>query len=336
MRLKFHIIYLPETVRYLTPLVNSLLAWSDCEYCLVANGCAEKEQHDLKVFCQKDQRLSFLHLPFEEIVSHGKALNYLQKHTSLDYFCFMDSDIFATGPFMTDFESALKTNQGVFSGTPLWCKAEDGIVAADYPRIYGRHHHDQSGLCIGGTYFAIYDNNVLSNVAQKQGIDFKTKRVTTLSTAEEELMATLKMNKTFYDTGKVLNFSLLKKGYQLAYLENEHLHHLGGFSRFAKIQSRTLKEKLNSHILLLKKGQFHSFLIQLPYYLPIERWIPITAMIKKSILLRQIIVEKYISNLIITLITRQPKPKWKTSKSIELDKKIAFITIGLISIYENK
>lgn len=336
MKLSFYIIYLPKTVTYLTPLVNSLLAWSNCDYCLVSNGCKKEEQQLLKDFCQKDTRLSFLHLPFEKIVPHGEALNYLQKNTTAAYFCFMDSDIFATGPFMSDFEQVLKNHQGVFSGTPLWCKAEDGIVPVDYPRIYGRHHHTHDGICIGGTYLAIYDNSILSTIAQTQLIDFRTKTAQNLTKANQQILADFQMHKTFYDTGKILNFSLLKNGCQLQYKEPKHLHHLGGFSRFAKIQSRSLGEKISNKMELLKKGKYHSFLIQLPYYFQIERFLPISILLRKSILLRQIIVEKYISQLIIALINHTSKPIWPKSNDVNLDNKITFITKNLISLYENQ
>ena len=66
---------------------------------LVSNSCLPPERRFLEQLSRQDIRLSFWAIPAKTRLPHGHALNYVQAMTRGDYFCFMDSDIFATGCF---------------------------------------------------------------------------------------------------------------------------------------------------------------------------------------------------------------------------------------------
>jgi GT2 family glycosyltransferase len=154
MDLTFNIIYTRGTVRYLRLLVFSLLKWSESSFRLVANACSPEEVRLLQELCYKNSRLEFLALPSERGMQHSEVLSYLQALERLDHFCFMDSDIIATGDFVNEMLPYLDNHAAVFSAPPLWCTEEEQILPDTFPVMGGRFNRTSSGLCIGSTHFA--------------------------------------------------------------------------------------------------------------------------------------------------------------------------------------
>ncbi len=230
MPLIFNIIYTPGTVHYLTFFVYSLLRWSDCSFRLVANGCSPEEEYALRDFCQQDVRLEFYRLPTKQVLEHGLALNHLQSLTQSAEFCFMDSDIYATGEFISQFLPLRTDHAAVFSCSPVWCKAEDSVQRADNPIIAGEFNCTDNGRCLGNTYFAIYENALLTSFRQKHGIGFDRLTWQQLPRRLQQPLRAHHLQKEYYDTGKVLNLLLQDEGHQLIVREIETLQHLGGVS----------------------------------------------------------------------------------------------------------
>ncbi|RMG05844.1 MAG: hypothetical protein D6726_00570 [Nitrospirae bacterium] len=149
MNLRFNIIYTPETVRYLLIFVMSLLRWSDCSFRLVANGCSDDECDLLRRFCLSSEHLEFYRYPSKEMLPHGTVLTQLQKMEEGEFFCFMDSDIFATGPFMDDFRSLLSEYDGVFSCLLGWCNDDEWIIHYDFHIVKGVIQSLREGVVSG-------------------------------------------------------------------------------------------------------------------------------------------------------------------------------------------
>jgi len=63
-------------------------------------------QSDLEV-ADSDERLEFLTLQSDRVLSHGETLTILQRQERARYFTFLDSDVFATGEFLSDFIQSL-------------------------------------------------------------------------------------------------------------------------------------------------------------------------------------------------------------------------------------
>lgn len=236
IQLTFHIVYVPGSVAYLLPFVVTLLRWSTCRFRLVANGCTAAEVALLQARCAGESRLELLVLPTNRPLAHHDALNYLQARCQEDYYCFMDSDILATGPFMDAITPHLNAHAGVFAGAPLWMRTPDRIFRPEYDVVCGEHDRTAAGLPLGGTFFAIYDNRALTGFIHTQGMGFEMRAWSQIPGALRPWLAErdLAGPHHWFDTGKVLNLALQYQGATLAVLDSPDLVHLGGLSFIAK------------------------------------------------------------------------------------------------------
>jgi len=231
MNFTFNIIYTPGNVKHLRLFSLSILKWSDCSLRLVSNGCAPEESNMLELLCQKHKRLEFFKLPFDNIIKHGAALSYLQKLEKSDYFCFMDSDILATNNFMDDFIPYIDKYSGIFSGTAIWMKEEMQVMKKSYPRIGGRFNRTTDGLCLGSTFFAIYNNKDLTGLLDDTNITFnKYHGWNKVPDKVHEELIKLGMKAKVYDTGKLINILLESRGARLIFKHTHKLYHIGGLS----------------------------------------------------------------------------------------------------------
>lgn len=231
--LLFHIIYTPGTVRALLPFVDTLLRWSDCAYCLVGNGCADEEMRLLRARCVGEPRLTWRSLPFGRKVEHGQALNLLFAASNQPSFCFMDSDILATGDFMAELRPALPGVAGLFSAWPITIKAEERILADGCGFIGGRHSHTTDGRCLGGSYFAIYERAALSRAFAQAPAGFNRGYWAQLPRRTRRFLRGIGQERRFYDTGRVLNLYLQQQGGVLRVHDCAALLHLGSYSIYA-------------------------------------------------------------------------------------------------------
>ncbi|WP_129677912.1 hypothetical protein [Candidatus Chloroploca sp. Khr17] len=236
MFLTFHIIYVPGSVVYLLPFVSTLLRWSDCRFRLVANGCTTAEVALLQARCADEPRLELLALSTDRPLSHYQALNYLQAQCQEEHFCFLDSDILATGPFMATIEPLVGSHTGLFAGAPLWMRPGDRVFQPGYDVICGEHDRTVVGVPLGGTFFAVYDNRTLTDLIHCQGFGFEMRSWQQLPTPLQAWCAErgLAGPRHFYDTGKALNLSLQQQGYAVTVVDSPQLLHLGGLSFIAK------------------------------------------------------------------------------------------------------
>jgi hypothetical protein len=246
-QLVFNIIYTPGTARYLSPFVLSLLHWSDCSYRLIANGLPDDECRFLEQLSATDEQLEFLTLPGPDVLLHGDALEYLQARTEVSHFCFLDSDILATGPFLPQLLAELMEADSVSSCPPLWYSKYDMVLPAAFQQMDGSHHVTDTGICIGGTFFAIYDNAILSECLSETGLSFHRYAWGDLPLMAQTALASMGLQKNEYDTGKVLNLMLLNRGARLRYKELDELCHIGGISEAGtrdKFSGRVLGERV--------------------------------------------------------------------------------------------
>ena len=335
MSFEFHIIYTPGTAIYLTPLVHSLLAWSDCTFRLVANGCLADEQAFLRHFCDSSTRLEFSALPTKKVVRHGQALAFLHEQTTSDHFCFMDSDILATGEFVEAFQHRLQHNRGLFSCNPIWCRSAEQILPDDAPVIHGRYNNTSAGLCLGSTYFAIYDNQLLTDFLRTTAVGFDGYQWSRIPPRDQETLSALGQRREGYDTGKVLHLLLLAQGEDLLFWNSPDLLHLGGFSRYQQHQTPNAPRTFYSSqysvtgnlsrlwARLLYSENMRNLLHAFP-----SRYLPLR--------LRQIAVERYFSNLIVALCEKTPMPDIPRLSDHELTKDLQRASTALLALYQSK
>jgi hypothetical protein len=232
--LVFHIIYVPRSVSYLLGFVESLLQWSDCSYRLVSNGCDAYEKQFMQEFCRNNPRLEFMVLPTTKPMAHQDALNYLQARADSEIFSFLDSDIFACGPFLTEISSLLSTHSAVFGGAPFWLRPEDQQMSPSVNIACGEHNRTHTGLLLGCTFLAIYDNRILKNFMAANGMGFEIRDWCELAPSQQSWCADREMNGYWFDSGKALNLGLQQQGCRIAVADTPNLLHLGGLSFIAK------------------------------------------------------------------------------------------------------
>lgn len=231
--MKFNIIYTPGTVAYLRLFVYGLLRWSDCSFRLVANGCSTDEASMLERLCHESPRLEFMRLPTRQgIMPHGHALNLLQSMERSERFCFMDSDILATGEFLAEIVSRLEGFAAVFSGGRIGVKDEGIRVPEAFEPIAPLSGEAPDGWFLGKTFFAIYDNRMLAEVIQSTGVGFEIRRWEEVPEQCLDQLRRMGLRGVAEgcDTGKALNLILLARGERLAWVDSLSLAHIGGVS----------------------------------------------------------------------------------------------------------
>jgi hypothetical protein len=85
---------------------------------------------------------------------------------------------------------------------------------------------------LGGTYFAIYHTNTVTQLIQSTNIDFERLWWPEIPEQYQHRLIQMGLQKEKYDTGKLLNLLLLDKGKALIFKESSSLHHIGGLSAY--------------------------------------------------------------------------------------------------------
>jgi len=241
-QIQLNVLFVPGTVHRLAPFILSILESSPaCSLRLVSNACHVDEDRILNDVACTDQRLSFVRIGTQRPLSHGSALTMLQKQETSPVFAFMDSDIFATGDFLQELNWSPSRSSALFSCPPVWSNPELEQLPEGFGVLSGVYNQLHDGFCVGSSYFAMYDNNLLTQCMKQTGVSFEYSRWTQLS---EQLRRELKQagkQLLIYDTGKLLNILLqLRCGADLGFRRTGTLEHIGGISGCVLKQPRNL------------------------------------------------------------------------------------------------
>ncbi len=181
----------------------------------------------LEAFAKDHERAHFWAMPGSTMKPHGEVLDALYAIETSEFFCFMDSDIVASGPFFENFQASLDLAPAVFSGAPVWLAEGDGVFQPGFRLLAGEYIWDSENVCLGCTYIAAYDRSKLDTVIRNFGLQFREYRWESLTEEVQEELVSRGKKALIYDTGKVINALLPAPG---RYLAQENLHHIGGFS----------------------------------------------------------------------------------------------------------
>lgn len=228
--LKFNIIYTPGTVRYLTPFITTLLKWSDLQFRLIGNGCSTAENDLLQQVSNLDARLSLQILPNPCMQPHGETLDLLWKQNAAEYFCFMDSDILATGPFLQDFLPGLTTADCFSSCLPLWHGPHDAVIPPDFRHMHGIHAWTDRGQTIACDYFVVYRQERLAATIKATGAGLQVVGWQDIAAINQRVLESLGQRRADYDSGKLLTLLMLADGARIEYRDSDKLKHIGGFT----------------------------------------------------------------------------------------------------------
>ena len=338
-QLTFNIVYTPGTVRYLQLFVFSLLKWLDCSFRLVANGCPAEEARLLRELCRSISRLEFLALPVTKHISHGKALNYLQDLEHSDTFCFMDSDIMATGTFLSESVPLLDRCAGVFSGSPVFCRDDERVMTDGFPKVIGLFNRTEEGLCLGGTYLAMYDNKVLTRVRQSLSVGFERYDWADVPSQCQSWLAEAGFKKTWYDTGKLLNLMLHSQGERLEFIESPSLQHITGMSWFAlrEIKERRKLSARRSVAWRIRRG-LRRLMVAMDRKAPeVQNGVTVDAEVMMRESGRQAkrhAASRYFSELLTYLSENRPLPAVPDLNDPEIEEKIELVAADIAALYE--
>jgi hypothetical protein len=238
--LQFNIIYTPGTVRYLTPFILTLLKWSNCRYRIVANGCSPAECELLTTICALDDRLELLIMPEQRMVPHGETLNFLHERTQSDYFCFMDSDILAVGPFMDDFRGDLNDSDLFSSCLPLWHNDRDITIPDSFQHLHGIHAYTESGQTIACDYFVVYDNRAFTESRTATGVGLAVCGWNDIAAENQKIVREMGQARSDYDSGKLLTLLMAARGARINFRQSDNLNHIGGFTEVGALKGAML------------------------------------------------------------------------------------------------
>lgn len=188
------------------------------------------------------------------MVPHGETLDFLHERTDADYFCFMDSDILATGPFLDDFRDELG-NADVFSSClPIWHNERDITLPQNFQHMHGIHAYTENGLTIACDYFVVYDNKAFIAAQKETGVGLAVCGWQNISTPNQELIRQLGQQKSDYDSGKVLTLLMAARGASIRFRQSDKLLHIGGFTEVGAAPGA----------LLYTRGRLDNFAARLP------------------------------------------------------------------------
>lgn len=233
-RFTFNVIYTPGTAEPLRRFVPSWLRHTGSYFRLVANGCSDREARLLERLAETSERLLFYRLPTDQMEPHGVVLDRLHALEESDWFCFMDSDIFAVGDFVTELLPDLEGNCGFFTGSPIWSIPSDQVAPRGVS-FCGPHNRNEDGLVVGSSYFAIYRNCELTDLMRETGAEFRMYE--SLEEVPADLHATLLeagCSADIYEAGKLINILLQCRGHRTVFRDLDGLCHIGGLSLLAE------------------------------------------------------------------------------------------------------
>ena len=314
--LTFHIIYTPGTVSDLLPFVDTLLAHSRQRFCLVSNGCDAGERDLLARRCEQTARLSWLSLPGRHRLSHAAALNHLFRTTADSLFCFMDSDIFATGDFMLDLQPHLANASALFSAWPITITETEQILPRDCPMIMGYHRISAEGWPLGGSYFCVYRRESVMDAMRDFPAAFERGYWDELPERVKTLIRAGGQQRLFFDTGRVLNQVIQGRVGGITSVTTSHLTHLGSYSVHTRTRQVEDKARQSRHLPLPRairsrlsrwRARFRSLSRKRRYRTWVDGQVAADAT-GKTIYERRIVVEPYFVKLLHSLATGAALP----------------------------
>jgi hypothetical protein len=228
----FNIVWTGSVFTYLRYFVASQIAQSDARFRFLGNGCPPEQLQLMERFAQQrpDRVIEVLETS-PTMVNHGAALDSVRElRDDGEFFCFIDPDILARGPFVGAFAEALDGGcAGVTSGRGIWL--DDDRVPPGHPGVAGEHFYSQDGYLFGSPHFAMYRRAPLDATIERWGVTFVSAGGDLSNVAKERLRAA-GHDYFIYDTGKLVNIFLQEDGNRLCHFEHPELMHIGGVSHY--------------------------------------------------------------------------------------------------------
>ena len=229
----FNIVWTGEVFHHLRWFLLSLFDQTSCRYRFLVNNCTAASIREMEEFAAAypDRVVELMECPYGWMVPHGPALDLaLDNRDDGEFFCFIDADIKASGPFLGDFLDRLGSLDALTSGVEVW--TDVNTLREEEPGVGGRHFYDHDGFVFGSPHFAMYRRSALDATRERWDIGFHVASKRDLSEEGWNRLVELGKDKWVYDTAKVFNILFQADGHQFAHEEHDALVHIGGLSHF--------------------------------------------------------------------------------------------------------
>src|SRR5262245_36750777 len=159
----FNIVWNGTVFTYLRYFVASQLAQSGARFRFVLNACPPEQVTLIEQFAMRypDRVVELFEASGRRMLTHGAALDrVLAARDDGPFFCLIDPDIVARGPFLDTFAGMLDDGyDAVTSGRGVWC--ESNVIPAGHSGVSGEYFYAQDGYLFGSPHFAIYRRSPL-------------------------------------------------------------------------------------------------------------------------------------------------------------------------------
>ncbi len=227
----FNVVWTGTVFTYLRYFVASQMEFCGARYRFVANGCPPEQIEWMERFrAKRPERVVEVLETSTAMKAHGFSLDVVRAlREDGEFFCTVDPDILATGPFLRPFIDALETCAAITSGRGVW--RDDDLVPLGHPGVSGEYFYSQSGFLFGSPHFAIYHRAPMDETAERWDVKFN-EGGPGLSADARAVLARDGHDYMIYDTGKILNIFLQEDGHRLCHEEHPNLMHIGGLSHY--------------------------------------------------------------------------------------------------------
>lgn len=329
--ISFHVIYMPGTVERLAPFAFTLLDAENTRFVLLDNVCGARERACLERVAHLVPRFDYLRLPGDSPMTHGDAIGHLLSRSCDRWFGMLDSDVLASGDFMTDLVPPLDDCAGVFSAPAVWRLPALAQTPDHAPFLGGSSDTLRDGTPVGLTHAGIYNRALLQTAIDELPHGFSKGSWSNL--IPTSMKRELKLRNWHYrrfGTARVAHLRLLLDGHRLENIPSSHLHHIGGLSHRHEQREVPLGTRLRRFTERMTHGPnptWLNLLSNIPNLLgnrsPLER---------EQQIVRQIVIDA-ITRLLDALGTGEPAPPAIHTGAAEVDAAIARLWRALIDQY---
>lgn len=228
----FNIVWTGSVFPYLSHFVSSQIAHSDARFRFVLNACAPDQLPLMEAFAERvpDRIEEITVVSDDAMITHGAALDRIAaSRDDGEWFCLIDSDIAASGPFVVDFATRLADGAAaITSGRGIWSQTD--VVPEGHVGVNGEYFYSRDGYLFGSPHFGMYRRDAIAEVGERWDVGFGAGGDMT----DDVKAALLGAGHDYwlYDTGKVLNILLQVAGHRLEHQEHPALLHIGGMSHY--------------------------------------------------------------------------------------------------------
>jgi hypothetical protein len=250
----FHVVYTAESTISLLPFAFSLLRSPAARFLFVDNGCDPDESRRLQSVADSEPRFSYYRLPFSEVVRHGLALDHLLERSTDPLFAILDSDVMATGDFLSELAERPSGCGAICSAWPIWIEDDEAVCAASQTFVGGPYRKLSDGTEVGGTGCAIYDRAALQTALRQIPAGLSNQTFHALGDGVRVSLAERGWNCIRFGTARVAHLQLVLQGNPIVNRHCAHLHHIGGVSHISDVAPHGLSAKLRRLASLLFRG----------------------------------------------------------------------------------